>query len=59
MKKNVGKTDKIVRYVLGVIFLFLGYKIHWAFYIFAAISIITAAVGSCGLYQLLKINTNK
>ena len=59
MEKNVGKTDKIIRYALGVIFIVLGYMVHWVFYIFAAIAIITAIMGYCGLYQLLKINTNK
>lgn len=59
MEKNVGKTDKIIRYILGVIFIVSGYMVHWVFYIFAAIAIITAIVGTCGLYSLLKINTNK
>jgi hypothetical protein len=59
MEKNVGKVDKIIRYILGVVFLILGYEIHWAFYILAAIAIITAALGTCGLYSLFKISTNK
>jgi|WetSurMetagenome_2_1015567.scaffolds.fasta_scaffold1819706_2 hypothetical protein len=59
MEKNVGKIDKIIRYILGVVFIILGYKIHWGFYILAAIAIITAALGTCGLYSIFKFNTNK
>jgi hypothetical protein len=57
MEKNVGKKDKVIRYVLGVLFLILGYSVHWVFYILGAAAIITAAIGYCGLYQLLKIKT--
>ena len=59
MEKNVGKIDKIIRYLIGIIFLVLGYKIHWGFYILAVIVIATAIIGYCGIYQILKINTNK
>jgi hypothetical protein len=59
MEKNVGKTDKIIRYILAAIFLYLGYAYSFWFYILAAILIITAATGFCGVYKLLNINTNK
>ena len=59
MEQNVGKTDKIIRYILAIIFAYLGYKYSWWFYVPAAISAITAAIGFCGAYKLLGINTCK
>lgn len=59
MEKNVGKNDKIVRYVLAVIFVGLGYSVSWVFYILAAIAAATAALGFCGLYKIFGINTCK
>jgi hypothetical protein len=59
MKKNVGKTDKIIRYVLTVVFAYLGYSVSPWFYLAAAIALITAITGLCGLYKLFGINTCK
>jgi hypothetical protein len=58
MKQNIGKVDKIVRIVLAVVLAALAYyfKIWWI-YIFAAIMLVTALVGFCGLYTLLGIST--
>lgn len=57
MKQNVGKTDKIIRLIAGLVFLVLGYMFSSWFYILAIISLITAATGWCGLYKVLGINT--
>lgn len=59
MEKNVGKTDKIIRYVLAVVFAYLGYSTSPWFYLAAAIALITAITGLCGLYKLFGINTCK
>ena len=59
MKKNVGKTDKMIRIVLGIIFLILGYTVSPWFYLFAVIDLITAFTGFCLLYSLFGINTCK
>ncbi len=64
MKKNVGKVDKIVRIVLGVIlgvaalFLFTGV---WQIIlgILSGAMFFTAITGSCYFYTLLGINTCK
>jgi len=56
MKKNVGKVDKIIRYVLGVL-LFVGAYWYWWLAIPAVIAIATAMLGTCGLYSLLGIDT--
>lgn len=59
MKCNVGKTDKIIRWVIGIVIAALGlyYKSWWG--LLALIPILTAIFGFCALYILLKINTCK
>jgi len=64
-EKNVGQADKIVRIVVGVLAL-AGFFLNWLAaplsYLLVLIAIImfaTAALGTCGLYSLLGINTNK
>jgi hypothetical protein len=59
MEKNIGKIDKWIRIVIGVVVLVIGmiYKSWWG--LLGLIPIITAVVGVCPLYKLFKINTNK
>ena len=57
-KYNVGKTDRIVRVVLGVllignVFFALQHPIGWI----GVVLLITGLVGICPLYSLLDINT--
>jgi hypothetical protein len=59
MKKNVGPTDKIIRYILAVVFVILAIKVSWLFWILAVIAAGTAFFGTCGLYLPFGINTNK
>lgn len=59
MEKNVGSLDKNIRYILAVIFIALGFTVHWAFYILAIVAALTAALGFCGLYKLIGVNTRK
>ncbi|MEE9525962.1 MAG: DUF2892 domain-containing protein [Candidatus Woesearchaeota archaeon] len=59
MEKNVGKNDKSIRFILGLVFTYLGYAYSAWWYILAVISFVTAFTGFCGLYPLLKINTVK
>ena len=59
MEKNIGKNDKAIRFILGLIFAYLGYAYSAGWYILAAILLVTAFTGYCGLYPLLKINTAK
>lgn len=59
MDKNVGAIDKIIRYVVAVVMIILGYKVHWGFYILAGVAIITTIMGYCPVYSLCKINTKK
>jgi len=59
MKKNVGNTDKIIRYVLGIIILILGLIFHTWWGLIGLIPIFTAAIGWCPVYAPLKISTTK
>ena len=57
MTKNVGKTDKIIRIILGLVIASAGiyYQSWWGSLAF--IPIATAFMNFCGLYTLIGINT--
>lgn len=59
MEKNVGNTDKIIRAVLAVVFIFLGYRYSYWYYAVAVILVFTIVTSFCGLYKLLGIKTCK
>ena len=65
MKNNMGYTDKIVRYILAVIFLTLYFTniakntFGTVLLILAVVLVVTNFINFCPLYTLLKINTNK
>lgn len=65
MKINMGKIDRILRFLLGVLVIYLYFTNQisglWAVVlgIFAIIFIITSFVGFCPVYTLLGIKTNK
>lgn len=60
LKKNVGKVDQIIRYVLAVALITLSFvlPLYWLL-IPAAILVFTALFSFCGLYTLFGINTCK
>jgi hypothetical protein len=58
LKHNVGKTDRLIRIVLGVllignVFFALQHPIGWI----GVILLITGIAGTCPLYSLLGMNT--
>jgi hypothetical protein len=59
MKKNVGKPDQIVRYVLALVFLVLTFTVSEWFFIGTLVMFFTAFFSFCGLYNLFGINTCK
>lgn len=59
MEKNVGTTDKMIRYAIAVVCAVLAVTVNWLFWIPAVIAAATAALGFCGLYKLFGINTCK
>ena len=62
MKKNVGQVDRWIRIIVGVVLLslilFLSGGIRWIGLI-GLIPLITGLVGTCPIYSILKISTNK
>ena len=60
--KNVGSTDKIIRYVLALVFFSLFFILQGNLRFIGLIGFIpllTALIGVCPLYIPLKINTIK
>ena len=65
MKKNVGSVDKIVRFIIAIVALYVAYTgmvvspWNYVLYGVAAIMVLTALVGTCPIFSILGINTNK
>ncbi|NOZ07815.1 MAG: DUF2892 domain-containing protein [FCB group bacterium] len=59
MIKNVGSSDKLIRYLLGLVILGFGYyyKSWWG--LVGIIPIGTALMGWCPAYLPFKLSTNK
>lgn len=63
MKKNMGKTDKLIRVTLGLIFISLYFAgtvtgtLGIVLVILGAVFILTSAMSFCPLYTLVGINT--
>jgi hypothetical protein len=58
MEKNMGMVDRVIRAVLAIGFLILGFKVSYWFFAPALIMAATTAVGVCPLYMPLGIRTN-
>jgi len=63
VKVNEGGLDRVIRIVIALIAGYAGYRLGgtWGtvLYVVGAVALITGAVGFCGLYALLGINTCK
>ena len=59
LAKNVGGADKIVRVIIGLAIIVLGFVYSSWLGLIGIIPILTAVFGRCGLYYPLKINTCK
>lgn len=63
MKRNVGKTDQVIRVVIAIVLLVLftetdrSLTINWLLLGVVVIILGTATVGYCPLYQLLGLST--
>jgi hypothetical protein len=57
MEKNIGKTDKAIRFLLALVVAYLGYLYTPWLYIVAAILLITSFTGFCLLYKPFGIST--
>ena len=59
MKRNVGKADRIIRIIAGIVIIALGIIFESWLGLFGIIPIVTAITGACGLYLPFGINTRK
>lgn len=59
LKCNVGKTDKIIRIVIGVAIIGAGFIFKSWLGVIGMIPILTAVFGRCGLYYPFNIDTTK
>ena len=59
MKKNVGKTDRIGRVILGIAIIAAGIMFHTWWGAVGAGIILPALMGSDPLYSAMGIDTNK
>jgi hypothetical protein len=57
MTCNVGKTDRIIRMIIGVAIAAAGFYFKSWWGLLAVIPLATAALGFCGLYVPFKIST--
>jgi hypothetical protein len=59
MKCNVGKTDRIIRALIGLIVIAVGVYLKSWWGAIGLVPLFTAAIGWCGLYTLFGISTCK
>ncbi|MEW6617183.1 MAG: DUF2892 domain-containing protein [Patescibacteria group bacterium] len=66
MKKNVGTVDKIIRGILGLVFIYFGVFFYTTsvvlsivLFVIGLLLIITSMTGFCFLYTLIGVNTKK
>jgi hypothetical protein len=59
MTRNIGKTDRIIRVIIGAAIAAAGFYFKSWWGLLAVIFLATAALGFCGLYVPLKISTIK
>ena len=61
MQTNVGRTDRLIRIVLGLVligaFFFLASPWNYVALVAGIVSVATGVLRFCGLYRLLGINT--
>lgn len=62
--QNESQTDRIIRFILGIILAVLGYAvfsgvIQIAIYVLAFIALFTSVTGFCLIYKVLGISTLK
>jgi len=59
MKANVGSADRIIRFILGVIILALGFYFKSWWGIVGIVPIITGFLNFCPVYSLIGVSTKK
>ncbi len=59
MNKNIGKVDKTVRIIIGLVVIALGINFQSWWGLVGLVPLLTALVGFCPLYAPCKISTVK
>jgi len=65
MKKNVGSVDKIIRLIIAIVAIYVSYQglvespWNYVLYAIAGIMILTGLVGTCPIFSVLGIKSNK
>lgn len=59
MKCNVGKTDRLLRIIIGLVILVIGYINSSWWGLIGLIPLLTGLFRWCPLYKLFKVNTDK
>ncbi len=64
MKKNIGKADRVIRVIVGILLIYFAAVIDNRFLVilasaFAGVSLVESYTGFCGLYEIFNIDTNK
>jgi hypothetical protein len=65
MKKNVGSIDKIIRFIIAIVAIYVSYQglvqspWNYVLYAVAGIMILTGLVGTCPIFSVLGIKSNK
>ncbi len=59
MKKNVGSTDRAVRFVLGIAIIIAGVYFSSWWGVMGAVIMLPALLGSDPIYNMLEVNTNR
>jgi hypothetical protein len=59
MEKNVGVFDRVIRFIIGLVALYLTFSQSLWWFILVVLMFVTSATGYCYLYKLLGISTHK
>ncbi|NOZ74302.1 MAG: DUF2892 domain-containing protein [FCB group bacterium] len=59
MKTNEGNTDRILRVILGLVILGIGYWMKSWWGAIGLVPLITGAIGTCPIYSIFGISTCK
>ena len=59
MKKNMGKVDRIIRFIIGLIIIIWGIAAGSWWALIGLLPLLTALVNWCPLYTLLGLSTKK
>lgn len=57
MEKNLGTIDRVIRFIIGLVGLYLAFTYSLWWFILVVIMFVTSATGSCWVYKILGIRS--